>query len=959
MSNIVEHGRKDTKQTALASENKNKIFFPTDDDCIVMGGKAYGDQTEIRARVQANTQAITDEVARAQEAELATTAAIEAEKNRAEAAEKTNLDNITDNAQKITNLKSEIWLLANQTDQAKQINQRVIELVTDWEEEIGSIFINDAYFIEGKYWNTVRLFNTEGTVEKTIYVKGFDTIEEAINDSNRIVGSDGNYALIKHVESLTKHMESPIFNHPLTLEFAPSISSYVNINRLTQTNENLVQIIDNETKRATAAEDACIAKKTVNCHIGPEKIFFNDNSLSIRIIVIPGKKYYIDTKNSIQFLYYVFTDENNNYVGERKENTKISKHIEVAPSGSYYLYVCVSYMGNGNVGITDVGEYSDYIGDIQTNTEAIHFVKETTNELAKGLSEITEVLIGKNIYIFSNVGVVNGLIGTNGTITQKYNGFTTGLIPIMPNHYYSISNRSNKIYAIRCVGQDKETVMKVLAPANEQEYTNYYLPNSDASNHTPNGQFKTPENAAFVQITLTPSNNITELGDYYKIMLEDAGEIYNPDFVHSEYEEGYSNTIILDNSIDKDKIPTQNSTKPVESGGVYNALQLFKEKKSLRVLLIGSSHGVNTISMFPVLAKHAGVNIVCGNLYTGSATIGFYKERPTVQIPFLAENDGNFSRFAIYDGEWTIVPSQRSIKYALNEYKWDVIILQRGASENTKWNEEMANYFQNLLDYIKNNCDYNPRIYFNSGIANANNTDDKSSQVLQTKAIMTSAKKMKGEFGIDIIPTGIAVQYARATCLHNIGSYTDMASDSQHLDTGVGQYVTGCTVFDKIVRDFFNLDIRELDYLPAYSDVANNVVNSGSEYFTPITNYYSRIAKTVAALAVQEEEYIEETATMLHERYGSLPVSYTITNTLAGCRNQNNAMSINSDEVYMTTLDVDSGKTMQSVVVTMDGVDVTSSVYIGSYQQGGITIIYHAIRIGKVTGDIVITAVAI
>ena len=71
MSNIVEHGRKDTKQTALASENKNKIFFPTDDDCIVMGGKAYGDQTEIRARVQANAQAITDEVARATAAEQA------------------------------------------------------------------------------------------------------------------------------------------------------------------------------------------------------------------------------------------------------------------------------------------------------------------------------------------------------------------------------------------------------------------------------------------------------------------------------------------------------------------------------------------------------------------------------------------------------------------------------------------------------------------------------------------------------------------------------------------------------------------------------------------------------------------------------------------------------------------------------------------------------------------------
>lgn len=51
MDNIVEHGRKDTKENALASENKNKIFFPTDDDCIVMGGKAYGDQTAVREKI--------------------------------------------------------------------------------------------------------------------------------------------------------------------------------------------------------------------------------------------------------------------------------------------------------------------------------------------------------------------------------------------------------------------------------------------------------------------------------------------------------------------------------------------------------------------------------------------------------------------------------------------------------------------------------------------------------------------------------------------------------------------------------------------------------------------------------------------------------------------------------------------------------------------------------------------
>lgn len=67
MSNVVEHGRKNTKQEALESANKNKIFFPTDDDCIVMGGKAYGDQTKIREDLVAETaRAMAAENANAQ-----------------------------------------------------------------------------------------------------------------------------------------------------------------------------------------------------------------------------------------------------------------------------------------------------------------------------------------------------------------------------------------------------------------------------------------------------------------------------------------------------------------------------------------------------------------------------------------------------------------------------------------------------------------------------------------------------------------------------------------------------------------------------------------------------------------------------------------------------------------------------------------------------------------------------
>lgn len=568
---------------------------------------------------------------------------------------------------------------------------------------------------------------------------------------------------------------------------------------------------------------------------------------------------------------------------------------------------------------------------------------------------VLEVITGKNIYDYDTIGTVSGLVATNGNLTQNYNGFCTGLIPIKPNHYYFLTRKDDTNKGIRCLASDGTTKMKVLAPANSTEYSDYRLPNSDGSGTADIGQFKTPQDAAFVQISLT-GLNVTTLGDAYKIMLEDVGDIYNPNFIPSGYVPYIEpRSMIKNDAIQKDKEPVENSTKPIESGAVYDLLNSYDFGKKIRVLLIGSSHGVNTISMFPVLANHAGIDTIVGNLYSGSATLGLYNSRPAVQIPYMADNDVSFNLFAVYEnGGWT-KKATTTISYALSLYDWDVVILQRGASEDY-WDDSIANFYQHLLDYIKDNCSYNPRIYFNSGIANAARNIETC--LTETNTLITTALLQKSQFGIDIIPTALAVQYARSTCLKETGQdlgssnyYKCMGCDVQHLDTGIGQYVTACTVFEKIVKDIFQRSVRELDYLPVYSDVSGNVINSGSEYFTPITEYYARVAKTCAALAVADVEYKSDTATYLNSKFGVLPTTYTITKNLTGCVIDNEATGVSSDDVYMATLNVNAGLTLQSVVVTMGGNDVTSSVY-ATYEG------YNAIRIGVVTGNIIITASA-
>lgn len=82
--------------------------------------------------------------------------------------------------------------------------------------------------------------------------------------------------------------------------------------------------------------------------------------------------------------------------------------------------------------------------------------------------------------------------------------------------------------------------------------------------------------------------------------------------------------------------------------------------------------------------------------------------------------------------------------------------------------------------------------------------------------------------------------------------------------------------------------------------------------------------------------------------YSEVINTHTVTNDLANVITNNNITSTKSNETYTATLTPTSGYIIDSVTVTMGGIDVTSSVY----SNGVITI-------ANPTGDIVITASAI
>ena len=90
-------------------------------------------------------------------------------------------------------------------------------------------------------------------------------------------------------------------------------------------------------------------------------------------------------------------------------------------------------------------------------------------------------------------------------------------------------------------------------------------------------------------------------------------------------------------------------------------------------------------------------------------------------------------------------------------------------------------------------------------------------------------------------------------------------------------------------------------------------------------------------------------APYLGDAWATAPTAYSITNNLTNVSNSNTDASADSGDAYTGTLSADAGYTIASVVITMGGIDITSTAYTSGTG---------AISIASVTGNIVITASA-
>lgn len=520
--------------------------------------------------------------------------------------------------------------------------------------------------------------------------------------------------------------------------------------------------------------------------------------------------------------------------------------VSVIDRGSNEKYDTPVY---GNVSIPDGVTQMAFCWKIKNNSSI-----SLTRINATPLSEVVEGVerfnqFEEDFIIPASPNLWNGetidqVISSNGNLTVVSSwseNKSSVLIPVQPNAYYYLSGRSSIIStrAIRCVNSEGVSPMKVLAPTNGVEYTsNWYLPNADGSGYAVNGMFKTPANAAFVQFVVSTATGT----DFSQVMLEYVGTKYDADFTPSAYQP-YDPTEV----INPERIPHVLKE---------NAESASTRRFPIKVLLIGSSHGMNSISQFPWIAYKSGFDVTVGNVYKGSLTL----QQVATAISSNTAIGGWFKVFR--NGAW-VTETSTLFDDVIKREQWDYIIIQRSASDDTTWTAEQATALDTIIERIIAKSVGTPRILFNSGFPDPTASVD--GQRTQWESIMESARNMQATYQIGIIPMATAIVNARTTSLGNIGYYTNkqLCYDSQHLDYGIGCYVCGVTLFEYILKDFGWSCLTAKGYA-TYEEAASfgvTVDYNGitSSAYTEPTAQTMTIAKYCVMAAVREPDTISST----------------------------------------------------------------------------------------------------
>lgn len=260
------------------------------------------------------------------------------------------------------------------------------------------------------------------------------------------------------------------------------------------------------------------------------------------------------------------------------------------------------------------------------------------------------------------------------------------------------------------------------------------------------------------------------------------------------------------------------------------------KNRELKILFIGSSWMKNTYFLCNKVFQNSGIKTIIGGMYGSGielkSLVKTYENDYTMEFSYSRQGE-----------DWIV--SQRTLKDAIKYENWDIIVFQQSAKSSFHWDtyQPFLNKFRDIL--LSNATNKNVCLALNQTWAPAKGgyyikNFGFDSQMDMYLASLNAYKKAMEQSGIHIvIPSGTAVYFLRNTELEND---MDLTYDALHLDPGVGQYLTACTVFMALAYPIFGESIKGNSFR----------TNAG----TPVTDYNSTIIQDCAIKAYKNPFYL-------------------------------------------------------------------------------------------------------
>lgn len=240
----------------------------------------------------------------------------------------------------------------------------------------------------------------------------------------------------------------------------------------------------------------------------------------------------------------------------------------------------------------------------------------------------------------------------------------------------------------------------------------------------------------------------------------------------------------------------ETTTAPTEAEKVIDKATPLCDGKTLKLLVISSSFGLNTTNFLYEVAKDQGCEeIVIGRLFLAECTLKRHvqnAEKNAFVYRYYKKNS---------DKDWAITENV-TMEYGILDEEWDVIFLQHSA-EGAAQAETYGDYIPKLIEYVDSKkTNPNARYVWNMTWAFPSNSTAVSyvalgnNQMKHYEAIVNATKQhaVPVEDFVDIIPTGTAVQNVRTSYIGDT-----LNRDSMHLNE-LGYVIAGCMVYSTLTR---------------------------------------------------------------------------------------------------------------------------------------------------------------